>query len=73
MAGQSQGFSFHFLFGEGDPEDRVIAGKAAVSAVVNALVAEVQRCEESDGLSEPLAGEGLGPSAQFLQSSGGLR
>ena len=65
------GFAFDFLPGQRDSKDGVVSGEAAVGAVVDALVAEVQRGEEADRLAEALAGEGLGPAAKLLESGRG--
>ena len=68
---EGPGFALDLRLRQGDPQDGVVPRKAAVGAVVDALVAEVQRGEQADGLAEPLASERLGSSAEFFEPGGG--
>ena len=51
------GLSDHLGDGEGGAQDRVIPGKSAVGAVVDAFVGDVERRVEADGFAKVLAGE----------------
>ena len=71
LIAQRPGFAPHFLDRERHAQNRVVAGEAAVGAVVDALVGKIQRRKEADDLAKPLPGEGLGAAAQRLQQLAG--
>ena len=49
----------HDLFdGEGDPEDGIVSGEAAIRAVIDAFIGEVEGREEPHGFAKVLAGQG---------------
>ena len=43
-----------FFTRESDPQDRIVARKATVLAIVNTLVRQIQRSEEANHFAEPL-------------------
>jgi hypothetical protein len=51
------GFFEDFVDGKRDAEDGVVTGKAAIFAVVDAFVGEVERREETDDFAEALLGK----------------
>ena len=62
------GFTDDLIGGESDAEDGVISGEAAVLAVVDALVGEVEGREEADDFAESLLSQLLGTLGQQLQN-----
>ena len=48
-----------FLDGQRHTQNRIVARKAAIFAVVNAFVGEVKGCEQTNDLAEALLSEGL--------------
>ena len=74
LISQRPRFAHHFVHRQRDPQDRVVAREAAVLAVVDALVREIERCEEADDLSEALSSERLRTMAErFKHLPGGWR
>ena len=66
------GFADDLRDAEGDAEDRVVAGEAAVGAVIDALVGEVEWCEEAHGAPEVLAGDPCGVLGHLFEGGRGF-
>ena len=66
-------FAQNFIHCERHAEDGVVAREAAISAVVDALVGNVQRREESNDFAEALLRERLRTAAKRLQQFAGGR
>ena len=56
-----------FIDGKRNAQDWVIAGEAAIFAIVDAFVGKVERREEADDLSETLLGELLGAEREWCE------
>ena len=61
----------NFLDAQRYAQDRVVTRKAAIFAVVDALVREVEGREEPDHFAEALLRERLGPAAKRFQVTAG--
>ncbi len=74
LSGERPRFPDHLRHAQRHAEDGIVSGKAAVRAVVDAFIAQVQRREQADDPSKPLAGQGLGTGAPgFELLRGGRR
>ena len=60
LAHQVASFGFHFVDRKCHSQNRVIAGKPAILAVVDALAGNIKRREQAHGPSEKSARDGLG-------------
>ena len=67
LAGEFTGFAADFIDAERDAQDGIVARKAAIFAVIDALVGEIKRSEEANDFSEALLGEALGAAAKFFE------
>jgi len=66
-------FPKNFIDGQGHAKNGVITGEAAIAAVVNAFVREIEWRKEADDLSKALAREHLGTEAEGIQEFAGGR
>ena len=57
----------NFIHRESDAQNRVVAGEAAILAIVDALVGKVERREESDDFAEALLRDLLGTAAEWFE------
>ena len=60
-------FALDFLHAQRDAQNRVVAREAAILAVVDALVGEIQRREKANHLAETLQRQAMSPPAHRLQ------
>ena len=66
------GFGDDLIDGEGGAEDGVVAREAAVLAVVDALVGDVEGGKEAHGAAEVAPGDGARLADHGLELGGGL-
>ena len=70
LVGEGAGFADDFLDTQRDAENGVVAREPAVLAVVDALIRQIERSEQTDDFAEALAGEQLRALAKRLQQIG---
>ena len=63
------GLRHHFFDGECDPQNGVVARKSAVTAIVDALVAQIKRREHPHGATEVLPGQSARLLRHLLEAS----
>jgi hypothetical protein len=59
--------AFDFVERQRHAQDRIVARKTAVSAIVDALIGQVERGEHADDLAEPLLRHHVRPPAHVFQ------
>ena len=69
---QVSGLAHNVIDGEGGAQDAGITGKAAVAAIVDALVGDVKRRKKPHGSAEMAAGRLLALAGEVFQRAAGF-
>ena len=71
LGDEGAGFADDFIDAQSDAKNGVVPGEAAVFAIVDAFVRDVERREKTDGFAEALEGELARALAESFQLKGG--
>src|SRR5207253_5260939 len=60
-------FLYHFVDRKSKAQNWILAGKSAVTEIVDALIGKIKRCKEPHGSAKMLAGERACPPGQTIK------